>query len=235
MNEAKSNLNLNKAANTNRTMIKNDIDGFSLIELLIVLVISSISISLIIFYLSGFKKVYKPDEQTAKVGDFMQEARQRSLTQRETVRVEINLDKGIVRLIDENGDSANDGNDDDVVLKQTILLSPTEVAYNKRPDDISVNPPEPIPVYPFVFYQSDYPGSELDKVVTLRFKRNGSVTDKNDVLLSGTLYLWSPNKDNPNKSDIARSITVLGGSGIVRFWEWNVNSTDSNKWKDSRR
>jgi type II secretory pathway pseudopilin PulG len=215
--------------------LKNRSEGFSIVELMTVLIIIMIGGAVTIFYLSGFQKAYKPDEQSAKIGDLMQEARQRSLTQRETMRVEINLDKGTARLIDENGDLASQGNGDDTELKKTTLFKTSEVVYSKRPDDISVNPPEPIQVDQFNFYQSDYPGSELDKVVTLRFKRNGSVTDKNDVPLSGTLYVWSPKKSDPNKAEIARAITILGGSGIVRFWEWNAASTASNKWKDSRR
>jgi prepilin-type N-terminal cleavage/methylation domain-containing protein len=213
----------------------NQSKGFSLVEVMVILVIMSIGAAITVSYLSGFRKLYKPDEESARVGDLMQEARQRSLTQRETMRVEINLDKGTARLIDENGDLASDGNGDDVELKQTTLFATSEVVFSKRPDDISVDPPEPIQVLPFNFYQSDYPGSELDKVVTLRFKRNGSVTDKNDVPLSGSLYVWSPRKSDPDKSEIARAITVLGGSGIVRFYEWNTSSANSNKWKDSRR
>lgn len=209
--------------------------GFSMVELIVVVLLIFITTSMSIFLLSGRQKAYKPDEQSAKIGDLMQEARQRSLTQRETMRVEINLDKGTARLIDENGDLISDGNGDDKELKKITLLPGADVKFNKRPDNITQNPPEPIQVDPVVFYLSDYPGSELDKVVTFRFKRNGTITDKTDTPYSGSLHIWSPKSGNTENSEIARSITFLGSSGLVRFWEWNVGSPDANKWKNSRR
>lgn len=223
----------NKRMKKNSYSIKEQ--GFSITELIVVLVMIMILTTMSIFYLSGTQKAYKPDEQSAKIGDLMQEARQRSLTQRQTMRVEVNLDKGIVRLIDENGDLASQGDGDDVVLKQITLLPGADVRFDKRPDNITSNPPEPIAVNPVVFYQSDYPGSELDKVVTFRFKRDQTIHDKDDVPLSGSLHVWAPKKGNIENSEIARSITFLGSSGLVRFWEWNTGSPDSNKWKDSRR
>src|SRR5262245_48555700 len=65
--------------------------GFSLIELLtVVLVIFALG-GLSLFYLVGHQKAYKPDDESLLITDVLQEARQRSLTERRTMRVEINL------------------------------------------------------------------------------------------------------------------------------------------------
>ena len=65
--------------------------GFSMVELLIVLTVMTILTGISLFYLSGHQRLFRPDEQTLKMVDIFQEARQRSLTQRETMRVEIDL------------------------------------------------------------------------------------------------------------------------------------------------
>src|ERR1044072_9714123 len=81
---------------------KNLESGFSIVELLIVLLISSIMLAITGYYFVNHQKLYKPDDQALKIVDILQEARQRALTQRETVRVEIDLTDSIVRLVDEN-------------------------------------------------------------------------------------------------------------------------------------
>lgn len=82
--------------------------GFSMVELLIVLTVITILLGISLFYLSAHERLYRPDEEALKIIDVFQEARQRSLTQRETMRVEIDLTDNVVRLIDENQPSTAD-------------------------------------------------------------------------------------------------------------------------------
>lgn len=213
--------------------------GFSIIELLIVMVIIFILSGISLFYLSGHQRVYRPDEQSLKIIDIMQEARQRSLTQRETMRVEIDLTANMVRLIDENLPNTAG---DDTNIRSAVLFPQFQVKLNERPPDISANPPETMSVPPAQFKTSSYPGSAGNTVCTFRFLRNGSVvnegtdaTGANAVTTGATLFVWSPKKDDPSRSEIARAITVIGASGSVRYWEYNRSLTDANKWKDSRR
>ena len=60
----------------------------------VILVLGGISL----FYLIGHQKAYKPDDQSLLVTDILQEARLRSLTERRTMRVEINLSNNTARL-----------------------------------------------------------------------------------------------------------------------------------------
>jgi prepilin-type N-terminal cleavage/methylation domain len=213
--------------------------GFSLLELLIVVSIIFILSGVSMFFLSAHQRLYKPDEQATRIIDLLQEARQRSLTQRETMRVEIDLTDNIARLIDENKPETAD---DDVKIREVVLISANEATIRVRPPDITSNPPESLPVPPAQFKQSIYPPSALHDVCTIRFLRNGTVVNEgsdavgtNAVPTGLTLFIWSPKKDKPDESEIARAITVVGTTGAVRLWEYDRQSSDANKWKDSRR
>ncbi|MCV4754403.1 hypothetical protein OFC37_33580, partial [Escherichia coli] len=72
--------------------------------------------------------------------------------------------------------------------------------------------------------------------------RDGTVTNAGTnsigsgaVTTGVTIHIWSPQAGSPTNADIARAITVIGSSGVVRGWEWDWSLTASNKWKDSRR
>lgn len=210
-----------------------------MVELLIVLAVITILSGVSLFYLSGHQKLFRPDEQALKIIDIMQEARQRSLSQRETMRVEIDLTDNLVRLIDENQPNTAE---DDRLIRSIVVLPQSDVKINSRPPDIATNPQESMSVPIAQFKVSIYPSSVTHNVCTFRFLRNGSVVDQgtdaigsNASTAGATLFLWSPKPDTENESEVARAITVIGATGSVRFWEYNRNLTDVNKWKDSRR
>lgn len=213
--------------------------GFSIVELLIVLTVITILLGISLFYLSGHERLYRPDEQALKIVDVFQEARQRSLTQRETMRVEIDLTDNLVRLIDEN--QPNSAADDQLV-RSAALVPQSEVKLNSRPPDISTNPTEIMPIPVAQFRASVYPTSAAHNVCTFRFQRNGTVVNEgtdavgsNATTTGSTLFIWSPKKHSDSESEIARAITIIGATGSVRYWEYNRHLTESNKWKDSRR
>ena len=213
--------------------------GFSMIELIIVLLIIAIMSSFAIFYLTAHQKLYEADHEALQIVDVLQEARQRSLTQRETMRVQIDLTNNVVRLIDEN----KTGVADDSVIR-TISLQPNEkVKVENRPSNIRTNPPEPVPVPSAQFNLSSYPESTGNNVCTIRFQSDGTVVDEGtDASGSGavstgvTLYIWSPDEEDTSNSKIARAITVLGSSGAIRLWVYEPEPTGNNpNWIDSRR
>ncbi|MCS6873135.1 MAG: prepilin-type N-terminal cleavage/methylation domain-containing protein [Pyrinomonadaceae bacterium] len=213
--------------------------GFSLIELIIVITVAFILTGISFFLLTSHQRLFKPDEQVLKIADILQEARQRALTQRETMRVEIDLTDNSVRLIDENSPTTHT---DDKLIRQISLFPPQEVRIDTRPPGISFDPPEMISVPPATFPISVYPPSVAHNVCTLRFLRNGSVVNagtdpigSNASLTSAAIFVWSPRNGNPSQYEIARAITVVGTTGFIRLWEYDPNLSTPNKWKDSRR
>ena len=217
----------------------NDQSGFSLVEILVVFTLIVVIGSTASFYLSGHKKLYKPDDQTLLIVDILQEARQRSLNQRETLRVEIDLTENHIRLIDENSITTAD---DDTVLRTLPLYFPNEVRMDRRSQDITYNPPELLPIPTAVFTPSVYPTSATHQVCTLRFMSNGTVTNAginatgDGAIVGGaTLHIWQPSNDNSEVAAFARALTIIGSTGSVRIWEYDPSFSNANKWRDSRR
>jgi prepilin-type N-terminal cleavage/methylation domain-containing protein len=213
--------------------------GFSLMELLIVIAIIMIMSGIMLFYLTAHQKLYKVDDESLQIADILQEARQRALAQREPLRVEINTTTNMVTLYNEN--KASDLTDD-IVIKRFTLTSTDLVKYTTRPAQITVNPPEPMPVPNAVFKSSVYTPSSGQNVCTIRFLSNGSATDAGtntgatDAVQTGvSLFVWSPKKGSTTESDQARAVTVLGATGAIRMWEWDAAISGTNKWKDSRK
>lgn len=224
-----------KRANQRKTSYE---QGFSLIELLVVLAITVIMTTVSLIYYTSSKKLYKPEEQALQIIDLIQEGRQRALTQRETMRVELDLDSKLARLIDENDSSTAS---DDHVIRSVPFYDSSEVRINTRPNNVAGTPPEIAPVPAAVFKPSTYIFSPAHNVFTLRFQLNGTVVDggMNDVGLnanpvSATLYVWKPKAGSTTDSDVTRAITVVGSSGSVRMWEYAPQGS-TYVWKDSRR
>lgn len=222
-----------------RVSNKNSESGFSMIEVVIVMTVILIMTAASLFYMNNQGRLFKTDDEALQIVDVFQEARQRSLTQRETMRVEIDLTSNMARLIDENEiGSATD----DVILKEVKLYPSSEVKLDSRPSNIDHNPPEPLANTSATFRTSVYPSSANNNVATFRFTNTGRVmnagenaTGNNAQLKSETLFLWSPNKNNPTEFEVARAITVVGTTGSIRLWEYTPSATGSNKWQDSRR
>jgi prepilin-type N-terminal cleavage/methylation domain-containing protein len=213
--------------------------GFSIVELLVVLAVIGVLSAASAFYLAGHQRLYRPDEQSLRIVDLMQEARQRSLTQRETMRIEIDLTARLVRLIDENSPSTAD---DDRLVRSAELQPSSAVRMGGRPPDIQTSPEESMPVPIADFRPSIYPSSLTHNVCTLRFQRNGSVvnqgsdaTGTNAASIGATIFIWSPKAGSESETEVARAVTVIGATGAIRFWEYDRALTTANKWKDSRR
>ena len=203
--------------------------GFSLIEMMIVFAMLLIFAGISFYYLSNQRTAYRSDDQALQVVDILQTARQYALNKRRTMRVEVNITNRVVRLIDEN--LPGNANDDSVI--KTITIPPdVQLRSNRRPANISAGPNEVAPAPDAVFANSVYGapapvGSTGQNVFTLRFLRNGTVTDggtdaiaTNAANTGATLYFYVPaspaDLDNAGIGS-ARAITVLS-AGAIRLW-----------------
>lgn len=206
--------------------------GFSVVELVIVLIMIGILSALAIVSLNSTTK-YKPDDQALIIVDMFNEARQSALNQRRTFRLEVNRTKNELTLINENGF----GNvDDDEIVKSIPIKS--FVTVGEIPSNILAPPTatSPIPILEYV--SSNYPLSNGDEKITLRFARNGRVLDTGtdnigtgSTIRGATIYVFS-NKDNTTIPEIIRAVTVLETTGDTSILKcsFDTNAKCGN-WK----
>ena len=187
--------------------------GFSIIEFLVALIILGIFTALAINSFSSSRK-YRADDQATMLVDLLNEARQSALNQRRTFRVELNRTKGQVILINEN----NSGNVDDDTIEKSIPFKDF-VRIGETPDNIAEAPTTTSPIPVLDFASSNYPLSNGDEKITLRFARNGLVLDTGtdhigtgSTMRGATVYVFT-NKEGANTPEIIRAVTVLQTTG----------------------
>lgn len=225
--------------------------GVSIVEILVVVIIIGILSSITAMSLLAPKK-YNAENQTFILVDLMREAQQRALSQKKTMRVEINSTDRVINLIDENepADADNDGvNDTPIASNDQIIKTATFIESNNVstvfigvvPANMTTSPTELSPVLPIAFSNSLHPLSLSDRVATMRFKSNGMVHNAgNDAVGTGstptgaTIYVWSKkdsdNSANPTDADILRALTVLGSSGSTKYWKCGVVNNQCTTW-----
>lgn len=221
----------------NRRTKKYNQGGFSFLELIIVMLVISIISVFSLMSLKGEKK-YAADTEAYKIIDIIHEARQRSLTQHEAIRVEFNQTRNSVRLIEENepGDAA-----DDKEIKSLKLTDVRNVVVGAAPKNVSAAPTEMSPVPVLTFKRSVHPLSQGDTVATLRFLHTGKVLDAgsnavgtNAAMTGATVYVWMPDYSASNQplatGNIIRAITVQGTSGLSKYLKCPVVNGKCEKW-----
>lgn len=194
--------------------------GFSLIELLVVLGVIALLSAISLPYVINYKSRFKSEDQALKTMDLMREASQLALTRRRTFRLEIDLTDNALLLIDENGP------DPDTLVKKFPLENPNEVRIDGIPQ--SVNRPNP-PNYADIAFSVDSLGHVNGSVPVIghstwaaRFRSNGSVVNANNVLVNSNVYFWppmSPGSSQARSLGEVRAVTIMGGSGAVRYWK----------------
>lgn len=205
--------------------------GASVVELLIVVSLITIMVAFTLFSAMGHKTAYKTDDQTLRIIDVLRAASLRAVTQRQTIRVEINLTTNKVNLIDENTPSIAS---DDVLVKSLNLEGVTDVKLSTKPLNVTPLPPSPSNFPQAVFAPSVHPSSTSNNVCTLRFNRNGTVTNAgtnslgaNAAITSTTLFVWPPLPTDATRArtqNSVRAITIFGPSGNIRLWKFDGTS-----------
>lgn len=199
-----------------------DQKGFSLIELLMVLVVIGVLAAVSVPYVFNYTKLYRSEDQALQIIDAMQEAGQRALSRRRNVRFEIDLTDNAMHIIDENG------SDPHVLVRSIPIFAPELVRLDAAPN--SVTRPNP-PNYADAVFENDGIGHERGgtpvtghRVFAARFRSDGSVVNAANVPLNASLFVWPPKEIDPdvaNNPGEVRAITLFAGSGATRYWKYD--------------
>lgn len=209
-----------------------------MIELLIVMLVVCILSVLTLMAFKGEQK-FLADTQAYLILDILNEAKQRALTQHETMRVEINKTTNSIRLIAENDPGVAT---DDQIIKTIMLESQNYVVTERAPTNIEESPTDSSPVPAITFNTSVHPLSTSNQVATLRFLRNGKVVNAgsnavgtNATTTGATIFVWMPeysSSGTPLQSgSIIRAITLVGTTGTARYWRCEVDEGQCTNWK----
>lgn len=199
--------------------------GFSMIELLIVVVIIGILSAISVPYIYQYRKLYRTDDQALRVMDSLRETGQLALTRRRTFRLEIDQTANMLLIIDENTLTA--GANDDREIKAIPLEPVNEVRMNTIP--AGVTKPNP-PNYADAVFAVDATGHRNRSGATVigntvwaaRFNQDGTMVNNAGVPINANLYFYppqTPGSTTPRSKEEVRAITLFGGSGSVRFWK----------------
>lgn len=217
--------------------------GFSVIELLTVIVVIGILAAIAIMSFSTTKR-YAADDQAMKILDILQEARQKALTQKRVMRVEFNNTTKQVRLINEydtktmNSSLASDSSDDKEI--RSIPFDVKNLVIGAKPSNVTTTvPTQTTPIPEVSFSTTIYPPSNGNSVKTLCFVKDGRVLDpgsnglcepEKDGLGGVTVYVYEK-PDASGKSKIIRAVTVSSITGAADIVKCQLNSSSACvKW-----
>lgn len=215
----------NKNTGCNRAARQSVMRGFSLIELVIVVVIIGILSAISLPYIINYQRSYKSEDQSLKIMDLMREASQLALTRRRLIRFEIDRTANRILIIDGNGP----GFADDSEIKAVPIETAAELRMDQNPTGVTrPNPPN----YNNAVFVIDNIGHLRNgtpvignSVWQIAFLRDGAtVNATNNIPVSATLFVWAPlTAGNPaarNTTEV-RAITMFGGSGAIRYWRYD--------------
>ena len=169
--------------------------------------------ALSIFMLSPQRRAYRSEDAAAQAANFLRDAYQRALSQRQTFRVQIYRANRLIQIIDENRLPVGDERE----VRRDALI-----------DEVDFDPPTfggtpvPPPAAPY-----NYPAETFaSNVWTARFRSDGSVVDTNGNLISATLFFSPTDSQNIDKR-LVRAVTLFGPSGSVRVWKYDGANFDA--------
>lgn len=188
-------------------------DGYSAIELLIVAAMVIAITAIAVFTLTPQRKAYRGEDAASQVTNFFRDAYHRAISQRQTMRVQVDRANKIITIIDENRLPVGDE---------------IEVRRAKLSDEVSLEQPmiagAPIglPPAPFAYGAAAF----NNNVWSARFRSDGSVVDAAGNSLSATLF-FSPVNMSGTDSNLIRAVTLFGPSGSMRMWRFTGQNFDA--------
>jgi prepilin-type N-terminal cleavage/methylation domain-containing protein len=203
---------------------RNSQGGFSMIELLVVVVIMTIMTGVVVFSFRSNKRSYIADDEAAKVLSFFREAYQRALSQRQAQRITIDRNNNLIRLADMG---LLPGGDETIINRGVLSTGVTMTQ-----PIVSGNPLAPPPA-PYNYAPADMSSGTID----IYFLADGSITNatgfNNSSFAPVSLTFFfspsqqvntAPGQSSSNAGNLIRAVTLFGPTGSTRLWRFDTNN-----------
>src|ERR1041384_685969 len=193
-------------------------DGYSMVELLVIVSVIIVLTAAAVFSLAPQRRAYSTDDAAAQVTNFLRDAYQRAISQRQTMKVQIDRSTMLMKIFDENTLPTGD----EIEVRRAQLNPEISVSQPAVGGSSLAAPASPYD-YPVAVYSSN--------LWVARFRSDGSVVDVNGNTLSATIF-FSPVSMKTNETNLIRAVTLYGPSGSMRFWRYTGSSFDAggNSW-----
>ncbi len=193
-------------------------NGFSILEMVIVGAIIAIMIGVAIMSLPTQRRVLAVDFSGAQLVDVLRFANQRSLSERQVMRVEItpstNTVPGKIEVVDQNTLAA--GTADDAVVRSETLVPKGEVGILTEPTTTI-----PLPPAPFNFLQPTFVNNKF----ILYFTPDGQTTNEAGTTpQSLSLVYYTPGSGGDPDPGLTRALTLFGPTSSVRTWTYDIGT-----------
>ena len=179
--------------------------GFSMPELIVVLLVISILVVLALPQLAASRRLFRFSGMQRQIVASLTEARQEAMSQHRAIA--FRYDDANKKTIIYGGSfgALGDGKNKTIDMSGGGL-DPKEIVYG-RPSGASKT----------ALADTANMTALSSKVVDINFQSDGSVTDANDLPVNSALFFY--NSKNPNETAFA--VSVLGAGGRVKVWRYS--------------
>jgi prepilin-type N-terminal cleavage/methylation domain-containing protein len=205
--------------------------GFSMVELMVVIVLTTIMTTAIVMSFRGSKHSYAADDEAMKMLSFFREGYQRALSQRQAQRITIDRQNNLVKLTDMGTLPGGD----EMLINRGVLN--TAVSMDQPMIGSTVLPPPPAP------YNYTPAAFDVNGVLDIYFLADGSVTNAtgynsgSPAPISLTIFFspsagsaMSTGQSQNNAGSLMRAVTLYGPTSSAKFWRfdgakfiWEIN------------
>ena len=197
----------------NRRSTHREAEGYSVLELLVVVTVIITLTAVAVFSLVPQRRAYGTEDAAGQVTNFLRDAYQRAISQRQTMKVQIDRSSMLMKIIDENTLPVGD----EVEVRRAQLSSEISVS-QPTIGGSPLNAPAAPYNYPVAVYSSN--------LWVARFRSDGSVVDAAGNTLSATVFFSFVNMKTSD-TNLIRAVTLFGPSGSIRFWRYTGSSFDA--------
>ena len=201
-------------------------EGFTLIELVVVLAIIGVLSAISVQQLVGSRKLMRSAAVTREIVSALRDARQMAISQRRAITFQYDDVKKQINIINHGADANNTGISGTALLSATNYPNTTGSTVDRTYQLVSTGIPASDIAYGMPSGAGTGANTLGDKTVltsltnqklNITFQPDGSVVNSAGATSDVALFLYNASKP----LDTAMAISVLGGTGRIKAWRYS--------------